>query len=64
MTKQTSRNDHKIPRQMKKKRKSTKAKRIARVSFQAKIDTSHGSTKARSKAREIQNTTIDASLSQ
>ena len=44
--------------------KATKAKRIAQVSFQAKIDTRHGSTRARSKAREIQNTTIDASLSQ
>ena len=44
--------------------KSTKAKRIAQVSFQAKIDASHGSTRARSEAREIQNTTIDASLSQ
>ena len=44
--------------------KSTKAKRIAQVSFQAKIDASHGSTRARSKAREIQNTTIDARLSQ
>ena len=44
--------------------KSTKAKRIAQVSFQAKIDASHGSTRARNKAREVQNTTIDASLSQ
>ena len=44
--------------------KSTKAKRIAQVSFQAKIDASHRSTRARSKAREVQNTTIDASLSQ
>ena len=44
--------------------KSTKAKRIAQVSFQAKIDTSNRSTRARSEAREIQNTTIDASLSQ
>ena len=41
--------------------KSTKAKRIAQVSFQAKIDTSNGSTTARSETREIQNTTIDAS---
>ena len=64
MTKQSSHKDHKIPRQTKKEWKSTKAKRIAQVSFQVKIDTSHGSTKARSKAREIQNTTIDASLSQ
>ena len=44
--------------------KSTKAKRIAQVLFQAKIDASHGSTRARSEAREVQNTTIDASLSQ
>ena len=49
---------------MKNEWKSTKAKRIAQVSFQAKIDASHGSTRARSEAREIQNTTIDASLSQ
>ena len=49
---------------MKNEWKSTKAKRIAQVSFQAKIDTSHRSTRARSEAREIQNTTIDASLSQ
>ena len=34
--------------------KSTKAKRIAQVSFQAKIDASHRSTRARSEAREIQ----------
>ena len=46
---------------MKNERKSTKAKRIAQVSFQAKIDASHGSTRARSEAREVQNTTIDAS---
>ena len=44
--------------------KSTKAKRIAQVSFQVKIDASNGSTTARSETREIQNTTIDASLSQ
>ena len=44
--------------------KSTKAKGIAQVSFQAKIDTSHGSTTAENETREIQNTTIDASLSQ
>ena len=44
--------------------KSTKAKRIAQVSFQVKTDASHGSTRAGSEAREIQNTTIDASLSQ
>ena len=44
--------------------KPTKAKRIAQVSFQAKIDASHRSTTTRSETREIQNTTIDASLSQ
>ena len=49
---------------MKNEWKSTKAKRITQVSFQAKIDTSDGSTRARSEAREIQNTTIDDSLSQ
>ena len=48
---------------MENKWKSTKAKRIAQVSFQAKIDPSNGSTMARSETREIQNTTIDASLS-
>ena len=49
---------------MKNEWKSTKAKRIAQVSFQAKIDASYGSTRAESETREIQNTTIDASLSQ
>ena len=49
---------------MKNKWKSTKAKRIAQVSFQAKIDTSYRSTRAESKTGEIQNTTVDASLSQ
>ena len=44
--------------------KSAKAKRIAQVSFQVKIDTSHGSTTAENETREIQNKTIDASLSQ
>ena len=34
--------------------KSTKAKRIAQVSFQAKIDTSYGSTTAENETREIQ----------
>ena len=34
--------------------KITKAKRIAQVSFQAKIDASNKSTTARSKSREIQ----------
>ena len=41
--------------------KSTKAKRIAQVSFQARIDAHSESTTARSESREIQNTTIDAS---
>ena len=35
--------------------------RIAQVSFQARIDASSESTTARSKSREIQSTTIDAS---
>ena len=39
---------------MKNKWKSTKAKRIAPVSFQAKMDTSNESTSARSESREIQ----------
>ena len=34
--------------------KITKAKRIAQVSFQAKIDASNESTTARSESREIQ----------
>ena len=54
----------KLPQRMKNEWKSTKAKRIAEVSFQAKIDTSHRSTRAESKTGEIQTTTIDASLSQ
>ena len=37
---------------MKKEWKPTKAKRIAQVSFQAKIDTSNGSTTARSETRD------------
>ena len=41
-----------------------KAKGIAQGSFQAKIDASHGSTTAENETREIQNTTVDASLSQ
>ena len=41
--------------------KSTKTKRIAQVSFQARIDASSEPTTARSKSKEIQNTTIDAS---
>ena len=44
--------------------KLTKAQRIAQVSFQAKIDASHGSTTVENETREIQNTRIDASLSQ
>ena len=39
---------------MKNKWKSTKAKGIAQVSFQAKIDASYGSTRAESKTGEIQ----------
>ena len=54
----------KLPHRTDNEWKSAKAKRIAQVSFQAKIDTSHGSTTAENKTREIQNTTIDASLSQ
>ena len=49
---------------MKNEWRSTKTKRIAQVLFQAKIDASHRSTRARNEAREIQNTTIDDSLSQ
>ena len=44
--------------------KPTKTKRIAQVSFQVKIDASYRSTMAETETREIQNTTIDASLSQ
>ena len=44
--------------------KWTKAKGIAQVLFQAKIDASQGSTTAENETRKIQNTTIDASLSQ
>ena len=47
--------------EQKNKWKSTKTKRIAQVLFQARIDASSESTTARSKSREIQNTTIDAS---
>ena len=54
----------KLLQRTKNKWKSTKAKRIAQVSFQVKIDASYGSTRAESKTAEIQNTTIDASLSQ
>ena len=51
----------KLPQRMKNEWKQTKAKRIAQVSFQVKIDTNNGSTTARSETREVQNTTIDAS---
>ena len=54
----------KLPHRTDNEWKSAKAKRIAQVSFQAKIDASHGSTTAENETREIQNTTIDASLSQ
>ena len=56
MIKETSHNDRKLPQQTKKNWwKSTEAKRIAQVSFQAKIDASSKSTTARSETREIQN---------
>ena len=45
----------------KNKWKSTKAERIAQVSFQVRIDASSESTTARSESREVQNTTIDPS---
>ena len=54
MTKETSRNDRKLPQQTKNEWKSTKAKRIAQVLFQAKIEASNRSTTARSESREIQ----------
>ena len=44
--------------------KSIKTKGIAQVSLQVEIDASHRSTIAGYETREIQNTTIDASLSQ
>ena len=44
----------KLPCRTKNEWKSIKAKRIAQVLFQAKIDTSNGSTRARSESREIQ----------
>ena len=44
--------------------KSAKLKELLKFLFQAKIDASHGSTTAEKETREIQNTTIDASLSQ
>ena len=49
---------------MKNEWKSTKAKRSAQVSFQAKIDASYGSKRVGSETGEFKNTTIDASLSQ
>ena len=54
----------KLPHRTDNEWKPTKAKRIAQVSFQAKIDLSYRSTMAENETREIQNTTIDASLSQ
>ena len=54
----------KLPHRMDNEWKPKKAKRIAQVSFQAKIDASYRSTTAENETREIQNTTIDASLSQ
>ena len=54
----------KLPHRMDNEWKPTKTKRIAQVSFQAKIDASYRSTTAENETREIQNTTIDASLSQ
>ena len=54
----------KLPHRTDNEWKSTKAKGIAQVSFQAKIDTSYRSTTAENKTREIQNTTVDASWSQ
>ena len=45
----------KLPQRMKNEWKPTKAKRIAQVSFQVKIDGSKGSRTARSETREIQN---------
>ena len=54
----------KLPHRTDNEWKPTKAKRIAQVLFQAKIDTSYRSTTAENETREIQNTTIDASLSQ
>ena len=54
----------KLPQRTENEWKSTKAKRITQVLFQAKIDASHESTKAENETGEIQNTTIDASLSQ
>ena len=54
----------KLPHRTDNEWKSTKAKGIAQVLFQAKIDASYGSTTAENETREIQNTTIDASWSQ
>ena len=44
----------KLPHRMDNEWKSTKAKRIAQVLFQAKIDTSYRSTMAENETREIQ----------
>ena len=54
----------KLPHRMDNEWKPTKTKRIAQVLFQAKIDASYKSTMVENETREIQNTTIDASLSQ
>ena len=43
----------KLQQRMKNEWKSTKAKRIAQVSFQAKIDASNGSTTARVKQEKF-----------
>ena len=53
MTKKISRNYCKLSQRTENRWKITKGKRIAQVSFQAKIDASNEST-ARSKSREIQ----------
>ena len=44
----------KLPQRMINEWKPTKAKRIAQVLFQVKIDASNGSTTARSETKEIQ----------
>ena len=54
----------KLPQRTKNRGNQQKLKELLKFSFQAKIDVSYGSTRAENKTREIQNTTIDASLSQ
>ena len=54
MTTKTSHNNRKSPKRTKNEWKSRKAKGIAQVSFQARIDASYGSTRAESKTGEIQ----------